>query len=100
MIKASAVGDPTLQATTRMTWKPDTVHTVVVLDAKGHGITLSVLDDATGAAVEPVGAAPAGGGGTATTPEHAPSSGVVAAAITVLLVGSGLFLAIGRSRRE
>ncbi|HKC26825.1 MAG TPA: DUF4397 domain-containing protein [Jatrophihabitans sp.] len=68
-IKASAVGNPALQATTRASFAPDSVHTVVVLDARSRGITTRVLDDATGAAVAPVGAPPAGAGGTARAPD-------------------------------
>jgi hypothetical protein len=66
-LDASAAGNAGVHASTHASFAPDSVHTVVVLDSKTRGITMRVLDDATGAAVAPVGAAPAGGGGTAHT---------------------------------
>jgi hypothetical protein len=78
-IKASAVGDSSIQASTPVSLQPDTVHTVVVLDSHGSGIAVRVLDDAAGASVPPVGAAPTGGGGTASSDD--PDAGWVYGAI-------------------
>lgn len=100
-IKASAVGDSSVQATARVALKPDTVHTVVVLDSHGSGITVRVLDDAAGAAVAPVGAAPTGGGGTAGSGTRLPDwlYGAVPGGITVLVTACAAAAAVRRRHR-
>lgn len=64
-LDAAALGTSAVHASTRVQFRSDAVYTVVVLDGKAGGITLRAIDDASGAAVAPVGAVPAGGGGTA-----------------------------------
>lgn len=44
------------------------IHSLLVLDAPGGGLTLRLVQDAAGPAVTPVGAVEAGGGGTAGSP--------------------------------
>jgi hypothetical protein len=92
-IKASADGDASVQAVTRASLASDSVHTVVVLDAPRRGISVRVLDDAAGAAVTPVGPAPAGGGGTARPPNdwlYGALAGLVAIAATAVAGASAL----------
>jgi hypothetical protein len=97
-IKASAVGDSSVQASARVTLKPDSVHTVVVLDSHGSGITVRVLDDAAGASVPPVGAAPTGGGGTAGSGAGFPDwlYGAVPGGIAVLVTAGAAAAALRR----
>lgn len=91
-IKASAVGDAAVRATAHASFKADSVHTVVVLDSRAKGITVRVLDDAAGAAVAPVGAAPAGGGGTAKQPDASSTGPLFAGAAVVATLLAGALL--------
>ena len=75
LVKATAVDNAAVHASTRVALRPDTVHTVVVLDGRRGGITIRAIDDAAGAAVAPVGAVPAGAGGTAAVARPADSGG-------------------------
>lgn len=97
-VTATAVGKPTVTTTTHATLAPESVHTVVVLDAQTSGITARVLDDATGATTMPVGAVPAGGGATAA---HAalPAWAAVAFAVLVVLM-SGVTAAAATIRQR
>jgi hypothetical protein len=99
-IKVRAVGDSSVRTTADVTLQPDTVHTVVVLDAPGSGITVRVLDDAAGAAVPPVGAAPTGGGGTARSGSGVPGwlYGVAPGGVAVLVTTCALAAALRRRR--
>jgi hypothetical protein len=100
-IKASAADDASVRAVARVSLRADTVHTVVVLDARGSGITIRVLDDAAGASVPPIGSTPAGGGGTATRGSRTADwiygaiSGALAVLVMAIAVGAGL-----RRRRQ
>ncbi len=63
-VTATAAGSA-LAATATLTLGSGTVASVLVLDAKGHGITIRAVVDATRAGTVPRGPVPAGGGGTA-----------------------------------
>jgi uncharacterized protein DUF4397 len=98
LLRATAVGHASVRTSARVSLAADTVHTVVVLDAKGGGITLRALDDASGATAMPAGAVPAGGGGAAVRPS-ADGNGlweVLAGLAAVLALG--LAGALGRRR--
>ena len=95
-ITAAALGGSGLQASSEVDLAADSVHTAVVLDAKGGGITVRVLDDAAGAAAPPGGAVPAGGGGTAPGSPGPRPTGVVIA----LLAVTSLAIAAATMRRR
>lgn len=90
---------PALTATSTVTISAGSVNSVVLLDAKGAGLTLRAVTDAAGAAVAPVGAVPAGDGGTATVPARDDRLAYGALAGGVLLAASGV-LVMRRSRRR
>jgi hypothetical protein len=96
VLNASAVGRPSVHASSRVKFAADTVHTVVVLDGKGGGITIRALDDAAGAAVAPVGAVPGGGGGTAGQPGAGRNWVWDALAGLVAIIGTALALTFRR----
>jgi len=80
----------TEHASLGMSLRPDTIHTLVVLDGSGR-LRLTDLEDAAGSAVRPAGGAPAGLGGTAPRPASSPVPWLA-------LAGAGLLLA-GAARR-
>ena len=67
-ITAQADGAPTVKATSNVQIASGSVSSIVVLDAKGPGITLRSIVDAAGAQTAPIGPVQAGGGGTAKQP--------------------------------
>ncbi len=75
-------------ASLRISLKPDTTHTLVVLDGAG-GLRISDLNDAAGSTVRPSGGAATGFGGTAPrpAPSRLPWLGMLAAG--ALLTGAG-----------
>jgi hypothetical protein len=96
-VRAHAADNSSVRAQARVQLASDTVHTIVVLDGKGGGIALRVLDDAAGAAAPPVGAVPAGGGGTALRTPAGDETWVAGAGVLLtVLVGS---LAVRRRSR-
>jgi hypothetical protein len=64
-ITAQADSAPSVKATSDVQIASGTVSSIVVLDAKGSGITLRSIVDAAGAQTAPIGPVQAGGGGTA-----------------------------------
>jgi hypothetical protein len=88
---AHVAGD-TEDASLGMSLRPDTVHTLVVLDGAGH-LRLTDLEDAAGSAVRPQGGAATGLGGMAPRPAGAPVPWLA-------VVGAGLLLAGGAWRRR
>lgn len=74
------------QATTQLTLAPGSIQTLIVLDDPGH-LAITVLGDAAGSAVTPVGGAATGFGGTAAKPGSSPLP-------WLLLVAAGLVLAL------
>lgn len=100
VLKATAVGHASVATSASVSLRADTVHTVVVLDARGGGITLRTLDDASGAAVAPSGSVPAGGGGTAARPagEGDGRWAVIAGLAAVLALGIAGGVGLRRSR--
>jgi hypothetical protein len=85
------VAGETEDASLGMSLRPDTIHTLVVLDGAGH-LRLTDLEDAAGSAIRPQGGAATGLGGTA--PRRA-SSPVPWFAV----LGTGILLASGAARR-
>jgi hypothetical protein len=94
-VSAKAEGS-TLAASAKVPVKSGSVSSVVLLDAKGQGITLRTLTDAAGAAQTPIGSVPAGGGGTAPRPGHPDLAWLWAVGAGVLAAGGAL--AFGRRR--
>jgi hypothetical protein len=75
--------------------RPDSIMSVVVLDAKqGNGLAVTSVLDAAGAAAMPSGAVPAGGGGTA---PHA-SGGLFSGGLIALLLAAAGATLLGRRR--
>jgi hypothetical protein len=85
------VAGTTEDASLGMSLRPDTIHTLVVLDGSGR-LRLADLEDAAGSAVRPAGGAATGMGGTAPRPASSP---VPWLAVT----GAGLLLASAAARR-
>ena len=75
-----------------ITLAPGTIHTLVVLDASGHGLRIDNLVDAAGSGVDPVGGAATGFGGTAPSPGPSP-------VLWVSLVAAGALVAIAGAYR-
>jgi Domain of unknown function (DUF4397) len=83
-------GSASLTTTSTVPINSASVHSIVVLDAKGSGLEMRTITDAAGAAVTPTGAVPAGGGGTANRDllSWLPMGGLIGGTIlTALLVG-------------
>jgi hypothetical protein len=70
------------------------VHSVLVLDRPGGGLTVRAVLDAAGPGVVPSGGVEAGAGGTA--PSAGPPPVVLTAVGGSLVAGAGLLLAAGR----
>jgi hypothetical protein len=85
------VDGTTEDASLGMSLRPDTVHTLVVLDGSGR-LRLTDLEDAAGSAVRPAGGAATGLGGTAPRPASSPVPWLA-------VVGAGLLLASAAARR-
>jgi hypothetical protein len=81
----------TENASLGMSLRPDTIHTLVVLDGAGH-LRLTDLEDAAGSAIRPEGGAATGMGGTAPRPASSPVPWLA-------LIGTGLLLASTAARR-
>jgi len=86
---AHVAGD-TEDASLGMSLRPDTIHTLVVLDGAGH-LRLTDLEDAAGSAVRPQGGAATGLGGMAPRPASSPLPWLA-------LIGAGLLLASAAAR--
>ena len=85
------VAGATEAASLGMSLRPDTIHTLVILDRAGH-LRLTDLEDAAGSAVRPRGGAATGLGGTAPRPATSPVPWLA-------VIGAGLLLASTASRR-
>lgn len=96
-ISAKADGSA-LSARATLPIRSGSVSSVVLLDAKGSGLTLRALTDAAGVTATPIGSVPAGGGGTAPRPAHAERSWLWAAGAGVVVAGGALAFAYGRRR--
>jgi Domain of unknown function (DUF4397) len=81
------VAGNTEDASLGMSLRPDTIHTLVVLDGTGH-LRLTDLEDAAGSAVRPQGGAATGLGGTAPRPAGDPVPWLAVIAAGLLLAGS------------
>src|SRR5579859_4995929 len=75
-----------------MSLRPDTIHTLVVLDGAGH-LRLTDLEDAAGSAIRPEGGAATGMGGTAPRPASSPVPWLA-------LIGAGAPLLAGTAARR
>jgi hypothetical protein len=87
---ARVAGD-TEGASLGMSLRPDTIHTLVVLDGPGH-LRLTDLEDAAGSAIRPEGGAATGLGGTAPRPASSPVPWLA-------VLGTGILVAGGAARR-
>ncbi len=87
---AHVAGD-TEAASLGMSLRPDTIHTLVVLDGAGH-LRLTDLEDAAGSGVRPRGGAATGLGGTAPRPASSPVPWLAG-------IGAGLLLASTATRQ-
>jgi hypothetical protein len=85
------VAGDTEDASLGVTLRPDTIHTLVVLDGAGH-LRLTDLEDAAGSAIRPEGGADTGMGGTAPRPASSPVPWLA-------VIGTGLLLAGTATRR-
>ena len=85
------VAGETENASLGMSLRPDTIHTLVVLDSGGH-LRLTDLEDAAGSAVRPEGGAATGLGGTAPRPASSPVPWLA-------VLGTGILLVSGAARR-
>ena len=99
-VDAKSDATPATSTSASVSIKPGSVNSVVLLDAKGSGITIRTLTDAAGAASTPIGSVPAGAGGTA------PRSGAgipwaldVLGGVGAAVIGAGIF-GLTRSRRR
>jgi hypothetical protein len=81
------VAGNTEDASLGMSLRPDTIHTLVVLDGTGH-LRVTDLEDAAGSAVRPQGGAATGLGGTAPRPAGDPVPWLAVIAAGLLLAGS------------
>ncbi len=81
---AHVAGD-TEDASLGMSLRPDTIHTLVVLDGTGH-LRLTDLEDAAGSAIRPHGGAATGLGGMAPRPASSPVPWLA-------VIGTGLLIA-------
>src|SRR6266700_2128896 len=81
---AHVAGD-TEDASLGMSLRPDTIHTLVVLDGAGH-LRLTDLEDAAGSAIRPHGGAATGLGGMAPRPASSPVPWLA-------VIGAGLLIA-------
>ena len=86
---AHVAGD-TEDASLGMSLRPDTIHTLVVLDGAGH-LRLTDLEDAAGSAIRPAGGAATGVGGMAPRPATSPVPWLA-------VIGTGLLLASAAAR--
>ena len=75
-----------------MSLRPDTIHTLVVLDGAGH-LRLTDLEDAAGSAIRPEGGPATGMGGTAPRPASSPVPWLA-------LIGAGALLLAGTAARR
>jgi hypothetical protein len=75
-------------ASLRLALRPDTVHTLVVLDGPGR-LRITDLEDAAGSQADPSGGAATGLGGTAPRPASSPLPWVAMIAVGGLLAGAG-----------
>jgi hypothetical protein len=85
------VAGATEAASLGMSLRPDTIHTLVILDGTGH-LRLTDLEDAAGSAIRPQGGAATGLGGTAPRPASSPVPWLA-------VIGAGLLLASTATRR-
>jgi hypothetical protein len=85
------VAGATEVASLGMSLRPDTIHTLVVLDGSGR-LRLTDLEDAAGSAIRPEGGAATGLGGTAPRPAASPVPWLA-------VFGTGLLLASTAARR-
>ncbi len=92
---ATAEETPTVSTTDQVSIPSGSVTSVVLLDAKGSGVTLRTVTDAASAGVSPVGPVPAGGGGTAPRGDDLAWAWGALAAATGL---AGVALAVRRVR--
>jgi uncharacterized protein DUF4397 len=88
---AHVAGD-TEDASLGMSLRPDTIHTLVVLDGTGR-LRLTDLEDAAGSAVRPRGGAATGGGGMAPRPVSSPVPWLA-------VLGAGLLITVAAARRR
>ena len=96
-ILATSDSDPSVTATTSLTVAGATLTTLVLLDAKGGGVTLRAIADSAGAVTAPSGSVPAGGGGTAARPTQSFTADLIAIGGGIVLL---LGLALGLRRRR
>jgi hypothetical protein len=79
------VAGETEDASLGMSLRPDTIHTLVVLDGGGH-LRLTDLEDAAGSSIRPEGGAATGLGGTAPRPASSPVPWLAVLGTGILLV--------------
>jgi Domain of unknown function (DUF4397) len=86
-VQARSLSAPSVAADASVQLASGSVSSIVVLDGKDSGITIRTVTDAAGAAVIPLGPAPAGGGGTARRPDDVWMEGVLLAVLAMAGVG-------------
>jgi hypothetical protein len=86
-LRATDPSSPTVSTSASLAVRAGTVSSILLLDAKGGGITLRSVLDAASVGSVPIGAVPAGAGGTAGN-RHFDSSLAAAAGAAVLVMGS------------
>jgi Domain of unknown function (DUF4397) len=85
-LRAAGPGE---RAASQVTLAPGSIQTLIVLDDPGH-LAITVLGDAAGSEVTPVGGAATGFGGTAARPGRSPVPWLTLAAAGVVLILAGL----------
>jgi hypothetical protein len=98
-LRAASVQTPAVQARAHLKVQSGSVESLVVLDAKGHGIAIRHLVDAAGVQTVPSGPIPAGGGGTAATPSDGTSSAPAVVGGVLLVVAAAAGAVVRRGRR-
>jgi Domain of unknown function (DUF4397) len=94
-VTARAVGGTNLSTTANVSIASGSIDTIVLLDAKGSGLTLRTIVDAAGAALAPTGPIQTGGGGTAGS--SSPPAALAALALAIAGLGAAVFV---RGRRR
>ncbi|HEY2044361.1 MAG TPA: DUF4397 domain-containing protein [Jatrophihabitans sp.] len=90
-LRATDPGSPAVSTTAQLSVASGTVLSILLLDAKGGGITMRSVLDAASAGTPPSGSVPGGGGGTAVGSNGA-TVAAVDAALAVLVLGSATVL--------
>jgi uncharacterized protein DUF4397 len=99
-VTAVSSSNPAVTTKASETLKAGQANTIVLLDAKGGGLSMKVLDDAVGVNIPPLGPVQAGGGSTAVTTSWMRSGalGMTAVALLATMVLLGTVMRSSRAR--